>query len=479
MGNLIIGTGSYVPEKVVTNEDLLRHVDLSKFDEKKSGPYPVWVKNIMGFEERRIASPNQATSDLAFEASIRALDNANISAKDIDLIILSTSTPDKKAPNTASILQAKLGVGSGSAAFDILHACPGFVFGLHTADAIINNGDKYQNVLVVGAEKMSSIVDFRNYITGATFGDGAGAVVLRKSDKHLYGILSSYIKSDGKRGELLDIPAGGTFMPITPDNIEEVYDKGLHCLQMSAKEVKGFATQKLEEAVRYVLRKESLGVEDICYVLPHQASSRFIANAVHALGLSDDRVLKNYYKYGNTSQASIPILLDENKALFKNRDLLILAAMGGGLGWGALIYSWFDQKSKPKNVIVIDDEPGKAEVLAAILDDYLINENYPTRIEFDIVDSGEKFVEKINSIPTKYDLAIVDQRMPGMSGLEAIMTVQRIQPDLRCMILTGQATKEDFVMISNYKNVDIMLKPFGGPDESNYKMFKNVLERVD
>ncbi len=486
MGNLIIGTGSYVPETVITNEDLLKYVDLKNFDEKRAKcSYPEWVEKVMGFKERRWASDNQATSDLAYEASVKALDSAGIEAKDIDLILVSSASADKKAPNTASILQKKLGVGSRSFAPELSAACPGFTWGMHMADAMLKHNSQYKYALVVAAEKMTSILDKRNYITGATFGDGAGAVVLMKPEKNysLYGLINSYAMSDGERGDFLDIPAGGSHMPITPDNIDEIFEKGLFGLQMKAQETKKFAIKKLEEATRYVLRKEGLSVNDISYLLGHQASKPFIESAISptSLNIPHKKVLMNLEKYANTSQASTALFLDENKKLYKNGDLLTIASMGGGLGWGAVLYRWFDYKSVPKKVIFVDDELGKAETHIDYIEERLLDEAYVSEIEFFTAKSGEEFVNMIKEVPTKYDVAIVDMIMPGMNGLDAILQAKQYQKDLRCGILTGKATQEQLATIGTYASqmgdphFKVMWKPLQDPETKNYEMIKKML----
>jgi len=487
MGHVIIGTGSYVPEKVVRNEDLLEYVNLSEYDEKRGGPYPDFVERVMGFKERRIAADNQATSDLAYEAAKIALDTAGLNAIDLDLIIVSTASADKKAPNTASILQSKLGAGECSFAFDVGAACPGFVWGLHIADSMMNGYEAYNYALVIGAEKMSSIVDKRHYITSPTFGDGAGAVVLKKAsnDLNLYGLLSSYAKSDGERGNFLDVPSGGSFMPITPENASEIYEKGLFGLQMKAHATKEFAIHKLEEATRYVLRREGLSVDDISWFLPHQASGPFIRGAVNALGLPDEKVLTNLEKYANTSQASTPILLHENRNRFKIGDLLAIASMGGGLGWGASLYRWFDYAQLPREVLIVDDEPDAAEGIVLALKGLTRRDNsFTTKINYNIAKSGNEMVELIKTNSAKYDIAIVDQRMPGLTGLEAIIRAGRIQKDLICCILTGQADDKDKQdMIRSGEIAELMYKPFLDPNiddrfnQPNYLTFKNIIER--
>ncbi|MFZ2958220.1 MAG: beta-ketoacyl-ACP synthase 3 [Candidatus Ozemobacteraceae bacterium] len=337
--NTIIGTGSYLPENRISNDDLAKVVDLSDYDEMRGGPYPQWVERVMGFKFRYRAAPNQATSDLALEAAEKALASAGISALDLDLIIVTTATPDKKGPNTASILQAKLHASEKACfAFDLNAACPGFVYALHVADSLMKNG-KYRLALVVAADKMSTIVDQENYITAATFSDAAGAVVLNYSSAES-GILEAFARSDGGKGGLLDVPAGGSSLPITLENCAEIYRKKLHCITMNSHGTKNFAVEKLCESVSAVLGTPPKSLMDISYFLFHQAGKGIIEECKKNLNLETEKVLINYDRYANSSLASIPILLDENHHLFKPGNLILLAAMGGGLGWGSVLYRW-------------------------------------------------------------------------------------------------------------------------------------------
>ena len=340
MGNIIVGTGSYLPSTIVTNQDLLAFVDLSQFDTERSGPYDQWVSRTMGFEERRWAGDDQATSDLAHGAAMQALEQAKLTPQDIGMIIVSTTTPDRKMPNTASILQGKLGAGGCSLAFDVGSACSGFVFALHIADAMMKQYAGYEHVLVVGAEKGTSVIDRRHYITGPTFGDGAGAVVLSRSATPGWGILGSYARSDGEKADLVYVPAGGSALPIGPGNIEDVYAQGLQGIKLDPPRLKLAAIEKLVDAAQNVLNDQGLTPKDIAYWLPHQGGKRIVEGTVKALGLAEERVLTNFRRYGNTSQASIPILLHEHRHLFRPGDLIMMFAMGSGLGWGAVLYQW-------------------------------------------------------------------------------------------------------------------------------------------
>ncbi|MDD5092350.1 MAG: 3-oxoacyl-ACP synthase, partial [Candidatus Wallbacteria bacterium] len=252
--NKIIGTGSYLPERIVSNEELERTVDLSGYVGKNGEKYAQWVERVMGFKFRHVADDKTTTSDMALHASNKALTNAAISADDLDLIIVVTSTPDKKTPNTASILQSKLGQIEKSWAFDINAACPGFIYGMSVADALMKANPAIRYTLVAASEKMSSIIDRSNFITSPTFGDGAGAVIMAPSGDQS-GIIEYYARSNGRMGELLDIPAGGSLLPITPENCRFIYDKKLNCLTVKTGELKCFASEKIVESVKYVCRK--------------------------------------------------------------------------------------------------------------------------------------------------------------------------------------------------------------------------------
>lgn len=323
----ILGTGSYVPDKVLTNLELEKLVDTS--DE--------WIVSRTGIKERRIASREQASSDLAFIAAQKALEKADISPEELDLIIVATVTPDHSFPSTASILQDKLGARKAGA-FDLSAACSGFLYGLATGSQFIKTG-VYKYVLVIGVETLSKITDWKDRNTCVLFGDGAGAAVLGPVDEG-YGFLSFELGSDGSGGNLLKQQAGGSRLPAT----EETVIQGLHYIQMAGSEVFKFAVKIMEQASIRIIDKAGLKKEDIDFLVPHQANLRIIDYAVKRLNLDNDKVIVNLDRYGNMSSASIPIALDEaiKEKKIKHGDNVILIGFGGGLTWGGTVIKWYE-----------------------------------------------------------------------------------------------------------------------------------------
>lgn len=321
----IIGTGFYVPDKILTNPELEQMVETT--DE--------WIVSRTGIKERRIATPEQATSDLAFEAAKKAIANAGITAEDIDLIIIATVTPDKFFPATAVILQEKLGAKK-AAAFDLSAACSGFIYGLATATNFIASG-MYQYALVIGADVLSRITDYTDRNTSILFGDGAGAAVLGRVPEGR-GFRSFVLGADGSGGELLQIEAGGSRCP---SSIESVQD-GRHYLRMNGKEVFKFAVRVMDSASEEALRKAGLEKKDIDLLVPHQANIRIIQSALERLELSKDKCIINVDRYGNVSAASIPIALAEavEQGKVHEGDRLLFVGFGGGLTWGASVLVW-------------------------------------------------------------------------------------------------------------------------------------------
>lgn len=321
----ISGVGSYVPEKVVTNNDLSKIVETS--DE--------WIIERTGIHERRIASDNMATSDMATMAAKNALEDANIKSKDIDLIIVATVTSDHAFPSTACIIQKNIGAVN-AAAFDINVGCSGFVYGLSIGESFIKSG-MYKKVLVIGAETLSKIVDWADRNTCVLFGDGAGACVLEKCEEG-FGILSIELGSDGNNGEVLTQPAGGSRIPASIDTIENK----LHFIKMDGKEVFKFAVRVMEKTSINTLKKANLELNDLDFLIPHQANMRIIDAAAKKLKLEKDKICVNLNKYGNMSSASIPVAL--NEAVKDNRikkgDNILLVAFGAGLTWASMVIRW-------------------------------------------------------------------------------------------------------------------------------------------
>lgn len=321
----IIGTGKYVPERILTNRELEQMVETN--DE--------WIVSRTGIRERRIASPEQATSDLAFEASKIALQAAGIAAEELDLIIVATITPDMSFPSTSCLLQDKLGAKK-AAAFDLSAACSGFIYGMATASNMIATG-MYKYVLVVGAECLSRITDYTDRNTCILFGDGAGAVVLGQVPEGR-GFRSFELGADGSGGELLKVSGGGSRLPSTPESIA---DKK-HFIYMAGSEVFKFAVRIMGNAAEEALRKAGLDKSHIDLLIPHQANIRIIQSALNRLNLPEEKSMINLDKYGNVSAASIPIALAEavEQGRVHEGDTLLLVGFGGGLTWGASVIVW-------------------------------------------------------------------------------------------------------------------------------------------
>jgi 3-oxoacyl-[acyl-carrier-protein] synthase-3 len=321
----IISTGSYLPEKILTNFDLEKIVDTS--DE--------WITERTGIKERRIASENQAASDLAYEASRLALEKASLKAEDIDLLIAATVTGDMPFPSTACIIQHRLGA-KNAAAFDINAACSGFLYGLYVADSFVRSG-MHKRVLIIGAEVLSKITDWEDRTTCVLFGDGAGAAIVEPTEEER-GIISMHINSDGGMWDLLHIPGGGSRYPVSKDSL----DKRLHYIKMKGNETFKIAVRTLEDLVLRILKDNKLDPSQLSLLIPHQANLRIIQATADRLGLPMDKVLINIDKYGNTSAASIPIALDEAvmTGRIKDGDYILLEAFGGGLTWASALIKW-------------------------------------------------------------------------------------------------------------------------------------------
>lgn len=321
----ILGSGKYVPERKLTNRDLEQMVDTS--DE--------WIVTRTGIRERRIADPAQATSDLAYEASVRALAAAGMTAEELDLIIVTTITPDMFFPSTACLVQDRLGAKQ-AAAFDLSAACSGFIYGLATAASFVKTG-MYRRILVVGAETLSRITDYTDRNTCVLFGDGAGAVIVGEVPEGR-GFKSFVLGADGSGGELLRIRGGGSRAPASEQSVAEK----LHYLEMNGREVFKFAVRVMGSAAEEALAKANMGKEDIDLFIPHQANIRIVQSALERLGLSEDKAMVNLDRYGNVSAASIPLALAEavEEGRIKEGDRLVLVGFGGGLTWGASVLVW-------------------------------------------------------------------------------------------------------------------------------------------
>ena len=321
----IISTGSYAPEKILTNFDLEKMVETT--DE--------WITERTGIKERRIVNGNQTASDLAYEASKVALERASLKAKDIDLLITATITGDMPFPSTACILQDKIGA-KNAAAFDLNAACSGFLYGLYVADSFIRSG-MHKRILVVGTEVLSTITDWEDRTTCVLFGDGAGAVVVEPTEEDR-GIISMSINSDGGMWELLYMPGGGSRYPSSKDSVE----KKLHFIKMKGNETFKFAVRTLEDLVVKILEENKLKPSQLTLLIPHQANLRIIQATADRLGIPMDKVLVNLDRYGNTSAASIPIALDEaaSTGRIKEGDYILLEAFGGGITWASALIKW-------------------------------------------------------------------------------------------------------------------------------------------
>ncbi|MFC6651176.1 beta-ketoacyl-ACP synthase III [Paenibacillus rhizoplanae] len=321
----IIGTGKYVPERILTNSDLEKIVETN--DE--------WIVSRTGIRERHIAAPEQATSDLAYEAALKALESAGMKAEELDLIIVATVTPDSAFPSTACILQDKLGA-KNAAAFDLSAACSGFVYSLATATGFIQNG-MYNNALVIGADTLSRITDYTDRNTCVLFGDGAGAVIVGEVPEGR-GFQSFDLGAEGSGGSLLNLEAGGSRLPASRQTVE---DKK-HFIYMNGREVFKFAVRVMGSATERVLTKAGLSKENIDLFVPHQANIRIIQSAMQRLDLPPEKVVVNVDKYANTSAASIPLALVEaaEEGRMKAGDAVLMVGFGGGLTWGASVLIW-------------------------------------------------------------------------------------------------------------------------------------------
>ncbi|PXA02964.1 3-oxoacyl-ACP synthase [Coraliomargarita sinensis] len=323
---IFLGTGSYVPEKVVTNDDMAKIVETS--DE--------WIRTRTGICERRFAADHETTSYMAAEAAKKAIGTAGIEREEIDLVVVATMTPDMPFPSTACLVQDKVGLRKVTA-FDVQAACSGYVYALNIASSMLRAGP-YKKALIIGAEKTSPILDFEDRTTCVLFGDGASAAVLSVSDEPDVGILGSLGGADGSNPDLLCQPGGGTAIPASSDSI----NARQHFLKMNGKEIFKLAVRVMEQASLQVLEEHGYETKDVDLVIPHQANMRIIESLAKRMGISMDHFHNNLDRYGNTSAASVGIALDEavRKGRIKSGDLILLVAFGAGLTWGASLVKW-------------------------------------------------------------------------------------------------------------------------------------------
>lgn len=321
----ILGTGFYVPEKIMTNADLEKIVETS--DE--------WIVERTGIKERRIAEDNQPMSDLALRAAKAALADAGVVAEDLDLIIMATLTSDRIIPSTACMIQNLLGA-KHAAAFDLSAACSGFAYAASVAAQFIETG-AYKKALVIGAETLSKYINWEDRNTCVLFGDGAGAAVLGQVEEG-YGILSFDLGSDGSGGDAIQIPSSGSLMPVSKESI----DQKLNLIHMNGRDVFKFAVKAMGKTVKNSLAKIDMPQEKIDWLVPHQANIRIIESAAKRLSMPMDKVIVNIHKYGNMSAACIPIALAEAAAAkrFKKGDIIALSGFGAGLTWASCIIRW-------------------------------------------------------------------------------------------------------------------------------------------
>ena len=321
----ITGVGSYLPERVLTNAELEKRVDTSD----------AWILTRTGIRERRIAGKTEYTSDLAARAATRAMHMAGVSAAQLDLIIVATVTPDMVFPSTACFVQRKLGAAR-AACFDLEAACAGFIYGLEIGQQFIMSRT-YDTVLVIGAEKLSTIVNWKDRNTCVLFGDGAGAAVLQNRPNS-HGLLTAVMGADGGKADILGLPAGGSRCPATAESVAS----SLHFIQMDGKETYKSAVQAMCMAAQEALRRCEIDISQVKCIIPHQANRRIIDAVGERLGARPDQLFINVDRYGNTSAASVAIALDEavGSGRIQRGDLVLLVVFGAGLTWGAAAIEW-------------------------------------------------------------------------------------------------------------------------------------------
>ncbi|MDR1458226.1 MAG: ketoacyl-ACP synthase III [Puniceicoccales bacterium] len=321
----ISGTGSYLPEKILTNQDIAKTVDTSN----------EWIVERTGIESRHIASEAETTSYMGFMAARAALADANLTSADVDMVILATMAPDMICPSTACIVQKLLGCRP-IPAMDVGAACSGFMYILELARNFLLGSKNYKNILIIGSEKLSAMVDWEDRSTCVLFGDGAGAVIVSKGDHN--GILDVFIGADGSGANLLTIPAGGSARPASEGTIKARN----HYIKMDGREVFRNAIKYMGESINIILKRNDLTVDDVALVIPHQANMRIINMVAERANINRDRLFCNLNRRANTSAASIPIALNEaiSSGKIKAGDLILLVAFGAGMTWGASIIKW-------------------------------------------------------------------------------------------------------------------------------------------
>jgi len=324
---MILGTGHYLPAKVVTNFDLEKIMDTSD----------AWITGRTGIRQRHVAAPDEATSDMATKAALPALEAAGITAQQLDLIIVGTISPDLQLPAAAMFVQRNLRTRPDCPGFDLAAACAGFIYGLSVADAFIRTGGA-RYVLVVGVELLSRLVDWTDRNTCVLFGDGAGAVVMGPSEDPNRAILSTHLFADGTQIESLCIPAGGTRTPITA----ELVAGRQHLVHMEGKEVFKYAVKALASSSEVAMKANGLTPADIDWLIPHQANRRIIDGVLHRSGIPEERCFINIDKTANTSSASVPIALDQavREGKVKAGQTILFCALGGGFAWGSAVVRW-------------------------------------------------------------------------------------------------------------------------------------------
>jgi 3-oxoacyl-[acyl-carrier-protein] synthase-3 len=324
----IVGTGTYLPERVVSNDDLVKEFGIETSDS--------WIRERTGIGFRRIAAPAEATSDMAAAASKKALKMAGIRPEDVDMIICGTVTPDMPFPSAAALVQAKLGA-SHAACFDVSAACAGSLYALAIGDSFVKSGHA-SSVLVIGAEMLTRIVDWKDRNTCVLFGDAAGAMVIVPETREGHGLLSTHLHTDGNQWGILNIPGGGSRKPFS----QEVLDRREQFVKMNGREVYKTAVRVLEQCSREALERNGVRAQDVTHVIAHQANLRILEGVLKRLEIPLEKCHLNIEEVGNTSSASVPLTLDQanRKGALKDGDLILMMAIGGGMAWGSALVRW-------------------------------------------------------------------------------------------------------------------------------------------